>query len=181
MVTPAERKQLQWRLEKRFDNSIAELYASNPKKFSKIRNDARKQAMQQLGIDKMYPKLEKLKKQQADLVKQIEQTKLQLLCQALHIKPASAHYYEYQEDYRIETVIQTEADAQEKVLMNAFPTGAKIVQFQYEKEQLPIAILTATTTKGVSLLSEAVTKLLKDDQSILQLAAERIAIGHGRR
>ncbi len=169
-LTVAEKTHWKDRLSKRIDRRIEAISAEDPPLLKRVREQARQQALESLGMAEAQRELETVRKQKEQLDEREDELKSQLLARVrgVHTNQVGSTYGC---DTEVNSAIKTRVEAHEELLLKSSDVGQRIVELRREKDNLLDVVWLASSPTQIKELWSKVAELLGDEPTRLEREA----------
>lgn len=186
-LTLTEKEHWKDRISRRIDQAIQSLCVANDPGFlDRLGQDARKQALQSLGLSELDKRVTEIKQQRKDLVREENHSYRQMLaalrrCDIREVEEldVARGAYSYLPS-EVERATKLRQAIHEKELLGESPLGERLLQLREEKEELLDTVWLATSGKQIKELWEKVAELLSLKPTLLQAKALLIDPADGK-
>jgi hypothetical protein len=177
-LTVTEKSHWKDRIARRIDKSIEAVKAREPNFMDRVQKQARKRALQSLGLTELQTELDTIAEQKETLEKRAERVEKEMIAKVQGVPveqlEGRGHYFGSM-DPEVTRAIECRQAVHEDELLAEDSLGQEILKLRHEKEELMDTVWLATSGTQIKQLWTKVAKLLGEQQSPLQEAALAIA------
>ena len=180
-LTVTEKEHWKNRISRRIDQTMQSLTAANDPGFlDRLGKDARKRALESLGLSELYERVANTKQQRKDLIREENYTYREMIATVKRCDIREVEEMDGVEGVRlgyscfpsaVERAIDLRQAVHEKELLDESSMGRRILQLREEKEELLDTVWLATSGKQIRELWQKVTELLVQEPTALQAKA----------
>ena len=171
-ITQGTRRQLCSRLAARFDARLQLLQGQHAVKLRRLQSAAHRQALSQLGLQRLYPTLLRAEQQlKASQIARDAAARL-VMAELRHIPVTElSDHADVRPDGELDQALNTAVAAAETLLLQDTEWGREIAMLRQEREHLADTVLLATSSQKVNELWSRASQVLGDAATPLQQAA----------
>ena len=168
-LTITEKEHWKKRIARRIDKRIEAITADDPNFFERIERDARKQALESLGLAEYQTELDGIERQKETLEKREKQLHKAMVAKVRGVDPDDLDgYYLYRHDSEVDNAVKRRKAVHEDGLLAESELGQQVLRLRQEKDELLDVVWLATSGTEIRQLWRKVAELLGDEQTQLQ-------------